>query len=55
MFYDFKCKKCGKDLEVQIRLKDFDIEREKLLCCGVRMERDYKPTAIKTSSSPNRY
>lgn len=55
MTYNFKCKECGKTLEVEIRLKDFDIEREKLQCCGKRMERDYKPQAIITESSPSRF
>lgn len=55
MWYDFKCNKCKRKLEVQIRIKDFDVERENIKCCSVRMERDYKPTAIKTVSSPSRY
>lgn len=55
MIYDFRCTKCEKKLEVEIRMKDFDIEREKIVCCGLRMERDYKPTAIRTFSSPSRF
>ena len=55
MTYNFKCNQCCKKLEVEIRLKDFDVEREKLVCCGFKMERDYQPTAIITESSPSRY
>jgi len=55
MTYNFHCIKCKKKLEVEIRLKDLDIEREKLLCCGVKMERDFHPTAIFTKTSPSRF
>lgn len=55
MTYNFKCNNCDKKLEVEIKLKDFGVEREKLICCGVKMERDYQPTAIVTESSPSRF
>ena len=56
--YDFKCNKCNKELSVEIRMSHFDIERENIVCCGIRMERNFKPenlAGIRTSSSPNRY
>lgn len=55
MTYDFKCNKCGKKFQAIMRLDDYEKEREKIKCCGVKMERDFKPTAIFTTSSPNRY
>ena len=55
MTYNFKCLKCGKSIEATMRLNDYDKERKKFVCCNTLMERDYQPTAIFTSSSPNRY
>lgn len=40
MFYNFKCKECGKAQEVEIAIKDYDKEKDKQKCsCGGKLER----------------
>ncbi len=41
MFYNFKCKSCGKTFEVEIPIKAYDTEKDNQTCpdCNGKMER----------------
>lgn len=41
MIYDFYCKNCGKRRQVEIRLADYDTEKDRQKCpkCGEKIER----------------
>ena len=40
MKYLFKCEKCSKSTEIEIKVEDYDAEKEKQVCkCGGKMRR----------------
>lgn len=43
MKYEFRCEDCDIDFEIDIALKDYDNEKDKVACpvCGKKAERKY--------------
>lgn len=40
MNYLFNCEKCGKSAEIEIKISDYDAEKNKQVCnCGGKMKR----------------
>ena len=52
MIYKFNCKRCSKDFDVAIWVKDYDKEKDRQKCpeCGAKLERVIEWTGIATGS-----
>lgn len=44
-FYDFRCKKCNKEFEIEIPMKEYDKAKNEQVCpdCNEKLERVLKP------------
>ena len=54
MFYKFRCQKCNKLHQVDIKMADYDKEKDNQVCpeCNGKMERVIEWQGIATGSGP---